>query len=114
MTNYEKHESIKNELIQYGKTYKKEGNSELSKSFLDTASLVKNLSDLYKQNNYSLTDVVILRTQINFNFNRLQRAMNNRSAVNDSNQLDPVTTKILGSFESYYDFFRFDNRRGTA
>lgn len=114
MTNYEKHESIKNELIQYGRTYKKQGNTELSQTFLDTASLVKNLSDIYKKNNYSLTNVVILRTQINYNFNRLQRTMTNRKPINDINQMDPVTKKVLGSFETYYDFFRFENRRGTA
>ncbi|MBC7694733.1 MAG: hypothetical protein H7141_04715 [Burkholderiales bacterium] len=114
MTNYEKHESIKNELIQYGKTYKKQGNTELSKSFLDTASLVKDLSDIYKKNNYSLTDVVILRTQINYNFNRLQRIMTGRFPLNNMNQWDPITNLVLGSIEDYYDFFRFENRRGTA
>ncbi len=40
---------FKNELIQYGKTYRKQGNTELSKSFLDTASLVKDLYDIYKK-----------------------------------------------------------------
>ncbi|MES2567577.1 MAG: hypothetical protein V4565_11960 [Bacteroidota bacterium] len=114
MTNYEKHEAIKNELIQYGKTYKKQGNPELSKTFLDTASLVRDLTDIYRKNNYSLTDVIILRTKINHNFNHLQRSMTGRYQVNDINQLDPLTKKALGAFRNYYDFFQFENKIGTA
>lgn len=114
MTNYEKHEAIRNELIHYGKTYKKQGNSELSKSFLDTALLVRDLTDIYKKNNYSLTDVIILRTKINHNFNHLQRIMTGRYQANDMNKLDPVTKQALGDFGSYYDFFQFENKMGTA
>jgi hypothetical protein len=114
MTNYEKHEAIKNELIQYGKTYKRQGNSELSKSFLDTALLVKDLTDIYKKNNYSLTDVILLRTKINHNFNHLQRAMTGRYQPNDINQLDPVTKQVLSAFTNYYHFFQFENKMGTA
>lgn len=114
MTNYEKHEAIKNELLQYGKTYKKQGNVELSKTFIDTASLVRDLTEIYKKNNYSLTDVIILRTKINHNFNQLQRAMTGRYQLNDMNYLDPVTKQVLGSFSSYYNFFQFENKMGTA
>ncbi|MCD6017832.1 MAG: hypothetical protein K0S53_953 [Bacteroidetes bacterium] len=114
MTNYEKHEAIKNELIQYGKTYKKQGNAELSKSFLDTASLVRDLTDIYRRNNYSLTDVIILRTKINHNFNHLQRAMTSRYSANDINRLDPMTKQVLVAFSTYYNFFQFENKMGTA
>ncbi|MDF2447855.1 MAG: hypothetical protein K0R26_359 [Bacteroidota bacterium] len=114
MTNYEKHESIKNELIQYGKTYKKQGNPELSKSFLDTALLVSDLTNIYKKNNYSLTDVIILRTKINHNFNNLQKMMTNRYRANDINQLDTVTKEVLGAFTNYYHFFQFENKMGNA
>ncbi len=40
--------------------------------------------------------------------------MTSRFPVNKMNQLNSLTKLVLGSFEDYYDFFRFKNRRGTA
>lgn len=114
MTNYEKHEAIKNELLQYGKTYKKQGNVELSKSFHETALLIRDLTNIYRKNNYSLTDVIILRTKLNHNFNQLQRAMTGRNQANDMNYLDPLTKQALGAFNNYYNFFQFENKMGSA
>lgn len=115
MTNSDKHEAIKNELLKYGKDYKKQGHNEISETFRDTASLIESLTQIYKRNNYSITEVIILRTRINHNFNHLQRAMTKKyNDKHDANKINSTLKTVLNSFHNYYDFFQFENKNGTA
>lgn len=115
MTQFEKFEEIKNELIEYGINYKNLGDAELSKTFLNTASLIKELTDTYKKPNFSNNVATTLMIKINHNFNYLKYVMTAHYCThNITSKSNLITQLALGSFNHYYDFFKFDHTIAMA
>ena len=115
MKQLDKFEEIKNELLQYGNDYQKIGDIDLSKFFLDAATLVKQLSETYKKNNYSNHEELKLKIKINHNFNYLKYVMTANYCTNNiTSKYNYITQFALGSFNRYYEVFQFDHTIAMA
>ncbi|MCD6017911.1 MAG: hypothetical protein K0S53_1032 [Bacteroidetes bacterium] len=115
MKQFDKFEEIKNELLEFGNDYKKIGNTDLGKSFVDAASLVKDLTETYKKSNYSNHEELKLKIKINHNFNYLKYVMTANYCTNNiTSKYNAITQFALGSFNRYYEFFQFDHTIAMA
>jgi hypothetical protein len=115
MKQFDKFEEIKNELLQYGNDYQKIGNSDLSKFFLDAATLVMQLTDTYRNNNYSNLEELKLKIKINHNLNYLKYVMTANYCTNNiTSKYNAITQFALGSFNRYYEIFQFNQNIAMA